>query len=260
MERTLGEYINDEQFFTYYMTVSGHHPYSFADSSMAKKNQALVEHLQMSEECKAYIACIIELDRALEHLITELDKAGKLENTVFCLSTDHYPYGLTDPQHQELLGHKYYYDGLESHKQALIVWNCAMETVKVDKPCCTVDVLPTLLNLFGFDYDSRLYSGRDILSDCEGIAMTSNQSLILADSVYNSRYGFTYEYYHRRGEEVTDGRYDRYIAEVKNRFAMASAILNYNFYSYLDQELIAKAQAWEQRPPVLPPQKVQSAE
>ena len=260
MERTLGEYINDEQFFTYYMTVSGHHPYSFADSSVAKKNQALVEHLQMSEECKAYIACIIELDRALEHLITELDKAGKLETTVFCLSTDHYPYGLTDAQHQELLGHKYYYDGLESHKQALIIWNSAMETVKVDKPCCTIDVLPTLLNLFGFDYDSRLYSGRDILSDCEGIAITSNQSLILADSVYNSRYGFTYEYYHRTGKKVTDDRYDRYIAEVKNRFAMASAILNYNFYSYLDAEVIAKAQSWEQRPPVLPPQKVQSAE
>ena len=43
------------------------------------------------------------------------------------------------------------------------LWNAGMEEpVIVDKACCSVDVLPTLLNLFGFDYDSRMYAGRDI--------------------------------------------------------------------------------------------------
>ncbi len=248
MQNTLHEYINDEQFFAYYMTVSGHHPYTFSGSYVAKKNKALVEHLPYSEAGKAYIACTIELDRALEYLINELEKAGKLDKTVFCLSTDHYPYGLTTDQHKELLGRNFYYDQLGIHESALILWNSKMETVKVDKPCCTLDVLPTLLNLFGFDYDSRLYSGRDILSDCEGIAMTSNQSFALADKVYNSRYGLRYKYYsYYGGKKPEAGELDYYITEVKNRFAMASAILNHNFYSYLDQELITKAQSWEQR-------------
>ncbi len=248
MQNTLHEYINDEQFFAYYMTVSGHHPYTFSGSYVAKQNKDLVSHLNYSEAGKAYIACTIELDRALEYLITELEKAGRLDETVFCLSTDHYPYGLTDSEHQELLGRKFYYDGLGIHESALILWNSKMETVKVDKPCCTLDVLPTLLNLFGFDYDSRLYSGRDIFSDTEGIAMTSNQSFILADKVYNSRYGLRYKYYTRfGGVKPEKGELDYYINEVKNRFAMAAAILNHNFYSYLDQELITKAQSWEQR-------------
>ncbi len=248
MQNTLREYINDEQFFAYYMTVSGHHPYTFGGSYVANKNRHLVEHLDYSEKCKAYIACNIELDRALEYLITELEKAGKLDNTVICLSTDHYPYGLSDDEREELLGRRFYYDDLGTYESALILWNSKMETVKVDKPCCTLDVLPTLLNLFGFDYDSRLYSGRDIFSDCEGIAMTSNQSFALADKVYNSRYGLLYKYYvYNGGKKPKAGEIDYYITEVKNRFAMASAILNHNFYSCLDQELITKAQSWEQR-------------
>lgn len=38
------------------------------------------------------------------------------------------------------------------------------EPVKIDDPCTAVDIVPTLLNLFGFDYDSRLLSGRDVLA------------------------------------------------------------------------------------------------
>ena len=155
---------------------------------------------------------------------------------------------LSDDELEELLGRRFYYDDLGTYESALILWNSEMETVKVDQPCCTLDVLPTLLNLFGFDYDSRLYSGRDILSDTEGIAMTSNQSFALADKVYNSRYGLLYKYYvYNGGKKPKAGEIDYYITEVKNRFAMASAILNHNFYSYLDQELITKAQSWEQR-------------
>ena len=38
------------------------------------------------------------------------------------------------------------------------------ETIEVDTPCSSIDIVPTLLNLFGIEYDSRLYSGRDIFA------------------------------------------------------------------------------------------------
>lgn len=39
------------------------------------------------------------------------------------------------------------------------------QPVTVDTPCSAVDIVPTLSNLFGLRYDSRLLSGRDILAN-----------------------------------------------------------------------------------------------
>lgn len=241
MQNTVGEYINEDRFHAYYMTVSGHHNYKFGGyNSICDKNKALVDGLDMGTSAKAYIATHIELDKALEYLIQELEKAGKLENTVICITTDHYPYGLTDSEWKGMIGHKIQYGGLERHKSDLIIWNSEMETVKIDKPACQVDVLPTLLNLFGFEYDSRLYSGCDILSDSYGLAMTSNQSFITDKIIYNSRYEKVY--YLDENWEMPDGYLDAYIQIVKNRFSIASNILNSDFYAKLPAEVIEAAQ------------------
>ncbi len=239
MQRTLGEYINDDRFFAYYMTFSGHHNYIFENHTQASKNKYLVDHLELSEGPKAYIACHIELDRALEYLINELDKAGKLANTVICLAPDHYPYGLTDRQYKELLGHGIKYDGMERYVSNLVIWNSEMETVKVSKPCCQVDVLPTLLNLFGFEYDSRLYTGNDILSDTYGLVMTSNESFVTDKIVYNSIYGTTHKL--DKKFDIPDGYIDAYLQIMKNRYSIAATVLNKNFYARLPHEVINAA-------------------
>ncbi len=244
MQNTVGDYINDEWFHTYYMTVSGHHNYRFGGyNTIADKNKDLVNNLDKGTAAKAYLATHIELDRALEYLISELEKAGKLDKTVICLTTDHYPYGLTDSQYKGMLGHSIKYGGLERHQSDLIIWNSAMETVKIDKPCSQQDVLPTLLNLFGFTYDSRLYSGMDILSDSYGLAMISNQSFITDKIIYNSRYEKVY--YLDESWQMPDGYLESYIQIVKNRFSIASNILNQNFFAKLPQDVIAAAQKGE---------------
>ena len=43
--------------------------------------------------------------------------------------------------------------------------------VTVKKPCSSIDVLPTVSNLFGLEYDSRLMMGKDILSNSEGLVI-----------------------------------------------------------------------------------------
>ena len=240
MERTVDEYINDDRFHTYYMTVSGHHNYRFGYNAVADRNKEAVKNVEMSEGPRAYLATHIELDKALEHLITRLEEAGKLDKTVIVLAPDHYPYGLTDSEWTELLGHKIGYGGMERYANELIIWNSAMETVVVDKPCSQVDILPTLLNLFGFTYDSRLYSGMDILSDSYGLAIMANQSFVTDKIVYNSRYEKVY--YLDEDWEMPDGYLDAYIQIVKNRFSIASNILNYDFYAKLPQDVVATAQ------------------
>ena len=244
MQNTIEDYINDDWFHTYYMTVSGHHNYRFGGyNTIADKNEELVKDLDMGTAAKAYLATHIELDRALEYLINELKKAGKLDKTVICLTTDHYPYGLTDSQYKGMLGHSIRYGGLERYVSDLIIWNSAMETVEIDKPCCQVDVLPTLLNLFGFTYDSRLYSGMDILSDSYGLAMMSNQSFVTDKIIYNTRYEKVY--YLDENWEMPEGYLDPYIQIVKNRFSIASNILNQDFYAKLPADIVTAAQKGE---------------
>ena len=51
-----------------------------------------------------------------------------------------------------------------------------MEDVHITKPCMSSDVIPTVYNLYGIDYDSRLFTGTDILSDSMGLAVFSNRS------------------------------------------------------------------------------------
>ncbi len=187
MEETIPDALSGEMpFHNYYMTISGHLYYTYNGNAIAYKNKDLVDDMDMSEEAKAYTATQIELDKALEYTINELEKAGELENTVICLSADHYPYGLSESTINEFYGGEIDME-FELFRSPLIIWSASMEEpVVIDKICSSVDILPTLLNLFGAEYDSRLLMGRDILSTSSGIAVFSSGSFITENGAYSA--------------------------------------------------------------------------
>ena len=233
MKATIPEYINDDRFHVYYMTISGHMEYTFDDNAMSELHREDVASLPYSDEGRAYIACNMELDLALEYLIEELDKAGKLENTVIALSADHYPYGLETDKLEELAGTEL--DGtLDLYRNSLILWNSEMETIQIEKTCSSIDLLPTLLNLFGFDYDSRLYAGNDMLSDSESLVVFADRSFITDKVEYNKETGKAVS---RTGEEVDEAYLDQMKTKVKGLFEYSAGILNEDFYKYVEQAL-----------------------
>jgi len=186
IETTMDEYIGDKPFHTYYMTVSGHLNYTFGGNYIARKNKAYVDHLPYSSNSKAYIACNMELEFAIKSLVKKLEDCGIAEKTVIAISPDHYPYGLPKKNIDELAGHKVE-DNFELYKSTFILWEKGMNTVIVDKPCSSLDILPTLSNLFGVTYDSRLLMGSDILSDPSPLVIFSNRSWISDKAQYNSK-------------------------------------------------------------------------
>lgn len=242
MKATIPEYINQERFHVYYMTVSGHMNYNFTGNQMSRKHKAAVENLPYSEEGRAYIACNIELDKALEYLIDELEKAGKLDKTVICLSADHYPYAMDINNLEELAG-KPLEGTLDIYRNSLILWNSKMETVKIEKACSALDLMPTLLNLFGFSYDSRLFAGRDMLSDSPAMVVFSDRSFITDQiSYYKKDRSVT-----QLTDEVTDEEYlEAMRTVVKNMNNFSARILNNNYYHYIIQCLPKEWQdEWE---------------
>ncbi len=217
MELTIPQALESaEPFHNYYMTVSGHLYYTFEGNAMSTKNMQDVETLNMSEEAKAYLACQIELDKALEYILNELSSANELQNTVICISSDHYPYGLSQEALTEFHGE--FPDDFELHRSSLILWSGDIkEPIHIDKVCSSVDILPTLLNLFGLDYDSRLLSGNDILSDSPGLVLFSNQSFITDEGRYNS---LTDEWVANPDSITTDS----YAAEMFNQIQLQTAV------------------------------------
>ncbi|MCM1192674.1 MAG: LTA synthase family protein [Butyrivibrio sp.] len=234
MVGTVDEYINDDRFHVYYMTVSGHMNYDFKGNRMSSWNKEAVADLDMSENARAYIACNIELDKALEYLLDRLEQAGKLENTVICLSADHYPYGMTEEQYEELAGKDLSQD-MDTYRNSLILWNAGMEEpVYVDKVCCSVDILPTLLNLFGFDFDSRMYAGRDIFSEAEGLVIFNDRSFV-SDTVAYSRKQKTTTWKDALSEEEQEAYMSAAKQDVKDRYQFSAYILRNNYYNLIRQ-------------------------
>ena len=52
-----------------------------------------------------------------------------------------------------------------------------MDHQVIDTPMSTLDILPTISNLFELPYDSRLLMGRDIFSDTPGACNFQQQKL-----------------------------------------------------------------------------------
>ena len=243
-------YVNSGRLFNcYYMTVSGHCNYSWTENDISQKNKEAVSGLDYSETVLAYIAAQLELEYALEYILEALEEAGILEDTVIVLTADHYPYALAETStdyYIELTGIEDNEYLTSRYKNTLILWSGSMEEpVEVDTPCTSVDILPTLLNLFGIDYDSRLLSGRDILAEDVAAGEVDSGMHIALFADYGYGYSWitnagTYESYTdtftaAEGVELEDE--EAYVEAVssivKNRFTYANYIVKTDYYSHI---------------------------
>ncbi len=81
-------------------------------------------------------------EAALFHLMERLEDSGLDKNTALCLVTA---------------------NG-EDHRAQFFLRAPGLGPAEVSIPCSELDIAPTLLNLFGLDYDSRFLSGRDVFA------------------------------------------------------------------------------------------------
>lgn len=228
IKATTNDYINsDKPFMTYYMTVSGHLDYTKEGNSIVSKNWDLVKNLDYSDKAKSYLATQIELDRAMESLLKELENKGILENTVIVLLADHYPYGLSLEEINELSSYKR--DELfEINHNALIIYNSSMKNTNVTKVGMPIDVLPTIYNLFDIKYDSRLFAGSDLLSNNEGMVILDNLSWITDKGKYNSL--------NNKHSDNLDNNYINNINNIiQNKIIFSRNMLTYNGYKYIKE-------------------------
>ena len=244
VEASVDDYINGTQpFHVYYLTISGHMPYS--NNRVVRPYEETVRALPYSETTQNYVATAMEVDRALELLLQKLEAAGKLDKTLIVATGDHIPYFNVDTL-EELTGKKFgsskdleylHEDSLnfDVYRNSLILWSASMEeTVVVDKTCCQVDILPTLSNLLGLEYDSRMLAGSDILSDSEGLVIFTSRCWKSDRGFYNR---FTGEFTPAEGVVMTAEEQESYVSAMKKlvsyKLESTGMIVENNFYNCL---------------------------
>lgn len=146
-----------------------------------------------------------------------MKKDNLLDDTVIVLLADHFPYGLSKNELEELNEDIKHDDNL-IHKNFLVIYNSTLEKpIIIDNYSSNIDVLPTLYNLFGFNYDSRLLTGCDILSNDDGIVIFNDRSFITKDTKYNA---------------LNDKTNDK-INLVYDKYLYSRLILEKDYYKYI---------------------------
>ena len=164
------------------------------------------------------------MDKGLEHLIKKLEDENKLEDTVIVLAPDHYPYGLSKKEYSDIHKYKKSYD---KHKSGLIIYNSSLEKASINKYASNIDILPTLLNMFGIEYDSRLLIGKDIMSSSEGIVIFNDRSFITSKGFYDEGKNSFDSFEDVKANYVKNKRY-----EVYNKVTASNLIHKLNYYKY----------------------------
>lgn len=236
IEAVYNDFIDDDHFNMYLMSFSGHLPYNYDNQYICQKNREEAESLLSgkgySDEAVAYVAAQMELDKALEYLMDKLEEAGKLDNTLFIVAPDHYPYGLSGGVYNELAGKDIEDDDFELHRNQFGIWSSSMKKpVVTDKLCASIDILPTVLNLLGADFDSRLLAGRNILSDSDELVIFADQSFITDKIKYDAATGETT--YLVPESQVPDGYLNSMIAEVENRLYISDEVIDTDYFSFV---------------------------
>ena len=157
---------SDKPFVDYIITYTNHMPFSSEKGNCkmlldldSEENENVSYDLN-EEDCARRQAK--ETDYMMELLLNELKTRNLYNNTTIVVLTDHYLYTLSD---------KTILDKYKNTSNNLInytpffIWNNGKDKKTVKTVTSQLNVLPTILNLFGIDYNPVNYIGGDALDN-----------------------------------------------------------------------------------------------
>lgn len=244
-DKTMDTYMDKQPFSIYYMTVSGHAPYK-SDNVKTKENMEQVKKVlgdKYEETTLNYFCYQLELEKALKIMVEKLEKAGIADDTVICMTSDHYPYGLavsktygnTKNYLTDLYGHSLDTAWDRDHNTWLL-WSGCLENeqkeyaCEISEPTYSLDITPTLLNLFGIEYDSRLLVGRDVFSDAAPLVIWNDRSWKTDKGRYDA---VTKKFIPNKGVKEDDSYVENVKKIVSNKITFSKQVLDKDYYRVL---------------------------
>ena len=159
------------KFVNYTIAYSGHLPftntkgvckmlYDMDNEEKKLQNPDLeIEFVQMSEEeCVRRQAQ--ETDYMIKLLLENLKEKNLLDDTVIAVFTDHYLYTLED---QTILDKYKNTSNNLINNTPFFIWTPGIKKTTIKEVTSQLNILPTLLNLFGIEYNENNYIAKDAL-------------------------------------------------------------------------------------------------
>lgn len=191
-EKGLDNIIHEDQFLAYFLTVSGHLPYEDGRHDLAKEHLPIIDAIMVDndmtdvpEAIRYYHAAQWELDRAVGYLLETLETEGILDDTVIMIFGDHYAYGLDQDVIWEYDNIKDESNPLNIHNVPFIMYNPSFEPETFDQYFSSIDIIPTIANLFDLDLEYDKIMGLDAFDSHLNTVIFSSVSFMTSAYYYD---------------------------------------------------------------------------
>lgn len=180
-----------EHYFSYWITYTSHQPYGKDTLNEQQLDYyELVEKRfpNLEEAIKVYYAKVMDLDRGLKQLLVDYKNSKVLDNLVIIIYGDHFPKGIFDNKedYRELCETR----GINfdtCFKTPFIIWSNDEHAQVFKKVSSTLDISPTIYDLFDLNYDDRWTLGNSVFDPSYDGFLFDEYSVIYTDNfIYDS--------------------------------------------------------------------------
>lgn len=189
---TTDDFINNEPFFVNYITVSQHFQYNSDHEVASIHIDQVRDYLETTNEeipeiMQYYLATAIELDLAVQNLMATLEDNDLLDDTVIMIYGDHYAYGIEENTIWNYDTHKEDQNSNDLHNVPMMIYDYDQVMAKTfTEYMSSIDILPTIANLFGLTMNYQSIFGRDVFSEDNHIVVFPDLSFVSKDFEYDA--------------------------------------------------------------------------
>lgn len=185
-----------EHYFDFILTYSGHGPYTeemdnicqghWEDVSRTVDPGTIPAQGADLEEYRRAVAHAMETDAFIEQLVEQIESDGTLDNTVLIFFTDHYCKYMTNTQLVMDLKGAENMDML--NRTPFFIYSKGTPAQTVSKVTSSMDIAPTIANLFDLDVNYAYYTGDDAFGDGGGYVIFKNMNWYDGETYYTADY------------------------------------------------------------------------
>ncbi|MFO7969061.1 MAG: LTA synthase family protein [Bacillota bacterium] len=222
----------NEPFFSYILTVSGHLPYN-SRHPIAEKNIDIIRNIFIEEDREMpindilyYHAANYELDLAVGYLMNRLEQENMADDTVIMIFGDHYAYGIDQGDIAQYDETKELDSPISFQRVPMMIYHPNIIANEKSHVFASIDIMPTVANIFGLDLNYKPILGKDIFGDQRRAVFFSNGS-ILTDNFF---YDLELEEYTFFDDELTEEEAFIFVNEYIYRQYINQAILEIDYF------------------------------
>lgn len=206
----------NQPFMSHVLTSSTHFPYDKA-SALGDRYQSKIRAVipNVSEEVSRYLSKAMELDLAIRYLMDNLED---MDNTVLILYSDHTPFRISVKDVYRFRSDDN--PGRFKDSTPMIIYTPGITQKNITTVSSTMDLAPTIANLFDLDYDPRLFMGTDIFSDTLPLVIFQSGSWVDDVGEFSASKGVFTPY--DSNKLYTDQELESRLREAKTKLSVSS--------------------------------------